>query len=578
MRIVNNFKLVEMMNSIYQLHDAQHAACPGIQLEIASEKKQGMAWRFVYRCKICKFKSPEYKLFTEIEQSHKPGPNPALINRDLQSVLLDTPMGPTRTRVLLSGLDIPPPTATGMRRTANKVAEQVTQLATEDMNERLEEVKATKLARGDNRPDVIDVSVDARYNAIGFGSTKKPGQRASQAYSIAMEKNTEMEYIVAMAVENKLCWTGAWLRGEGYEVQCPGGHEGCTANLAAVAPHSEFEMGKAMAENIFMKGMLVRYAVTDGDAKSAAGFNSFCSKLIPQWKVTRMADTVHLSSTQFKHCNNAVFSRDMFPDASTKADYNTRRLLLSKDVRARCNAICKELMNISNGDLTHVTCKIPRIIDATLACYADDHSKCLLDSVVCTGDVTDNWWTRSKFLGPNQLPPLQMNENDKKLMADILKMRLSEQAFQLTRYGYTTQKNEAFNRSCGVNLPKNVNYSRNFSARVSSTILKYNCGIAESIRKKRHRISGGINYSVQANTALDRLNKEFNFHREYSKRPEVTKKRHLRRGYMEKAHYQYKQSGRVSDYKKGQLDKADHSYSQDPEHSNDERPSTSGLA
>ncbi|OWF35129.1 hypothetical protein KP79_PYT26098 [Mizuhopecten yessoensis] len=38
--------------------------------------------------------------------------------------------------------------------------------------------------------------------------------------------------LVARTLQNKLCWTGAWLRGKGYDVNCPGarGHPDCTAN------------------------------------------------------------------------------------------------------------------------------------------------------------------------------------------------------------------------------------------------------------------------------------------------------------------------------------------------------------
>ena len=88
--------------------------------------------------------------------------------------------------------------------------------------------------------------MDGRYNLTTISSREKPGQNASQAIGIACETMTEKQYIIAAAIQNKLCWTGAWLRGKGMEVECAGGHPDCTANTYRQAPLSEYELGKAI--------------------------------------------------------------------------------------------------------------------------------------------------------------------------------------------------------------------------------------------------------------------------------------------------------------------------------------------
>ncbi|CAC5370246.1 unnamed protein product [Mytilus coruscus] len=55
------------------------------------------------------------------------------------------------------------------------------------------------------------------------------GQNASQAIGIACENETDNHDIIGFHLVNKLCWVGAWLRGKGYDVECPN-HEYCTAN------------------------------------------------------------------------------------------------------------------------------------------------------------------------------------------------------------------------------------------------------------------------------------------------------------------------------------------------------------
>lgn len=51
---------------------------------------------------------------------------------------------------------------------------------------------------------------------------------------------------------------------------------------------------------------------------------------------------------------------------------------------------------------------------------------------------------------------LQMDEKDKLLLQEILRMKLSEDAISSMQLYNTTNKNEAVHRSLSVNLPKNV--------------------------------------------------------------------------------------------------------------------------
>ena len=64
--------------------------------------------------------------------------------------------------------------------------------------------------------------------------------------------------IQAMQLQNKLCWTGAWLKGKGIDLQCPSGHPECTANMSGFQPFSEYD-------KLALQGMLIKYATTNGD-------------------------------------------------------------------------------------------------------------------------------------------------------------------------------------------------------------------------------------------------------------------------------------------------------------------------
>lgn len=155
------------------------------------------------------------------------------------------------------------------------------------------------------------------------------------------------------AVQNKLCWTGAWLHCKGMEVDCPGGHAECTANLSSAAPFLEYEMGKDIGTQLGLQDVLVRYVTKDGDAQGAKGVDDAMRALHPLWKVERLADPVHFGQSQFRASNRAVYSDEMFHS---------------------------------------------KVLEATVACYDGNCSMCAAYSLVCDGGVVSNWWNFSHNL------------------------------------------------------------------------------------------------------------------------------------------------------------------------------------
>ncbi|CAC5364776.1 unnamed protein product [Mytilus coruscus] len=150
------------------------------------------------------------------------------------------------------------------------------------MSEKLEIVKSVNRERG-LPENVINVTVDGRYNSQTITSKKKPGLNATQAFTLAIETMTERKYIVASFAQNQMCWKGAWLRGE------------------RAAPVSEYQMGKEIGSQLALQDILVKNATTDGDGRAAKGIDDATRALHPMWKVERLADYVHLGQSQFEH-------------------------------------------------------------------------------------------------------------------------------------------------------------------------------------------------------------------------------------------------------------------------------------
>ncbi|XP_069109057.1 uncharacterized protein [Argopecten irradians] len=294
------------------------------------------------------------------------------------------------------------------------------------MSEKTKLVVEANTLRGDESPSTIGLAVDGRYNSTTFGSAKKPGLNASQGISLGIETCTPKKYILGRALHNKLCWTGAWLRGKGYDVKCPGGHPDCTANIERHDGLSEYAMGKDIGDQLTSQGVLIRYATTDGDGTGAKGLEEAMKALHPMWKVERLADPTHVGRALFRKCNSAKFSESMFPGRTRQMRAHVQKIF-SQDLKARSSLVFKSLMKTHKGDIDTITSLLPSVLDATVSCYAGDCAKCKQHSVVCSGDDGDNWWLRSMFLSSEPDTSPSDDTRRPEFTIKLLKMRDSAQ-------------------------------------------------------------------------------------------------------------------------------------------------------
>ena len=556
MRLVDNEEMLKMMNDVYRYHTKEAKDCTNPDFTIAKQTKWGLCWKYTLMCKTCNLQSTEYKLYKEIK-TNLPGSNPAAPNYSLAVGLQDMPIGNTKARLLIASMNVPPPAIQSMQTTSNKISKATTELNQRDMTAKIQQVKEINLERGVEDPSQLNIAMDVRYNSIQIASRRKPGQNASQAIGLAVETTSDKKYIIGAAIQNKLCWKGQWLRNKGYDVTCPDGHEDCTSNLAKPVPLSEYEMGKTLAEQFLLEEIHIKYVTTDSDGRGAAGLHDVFTDANPDWSVERLADPTHVAQGQFRKCQSAKFSEEMFSFRRTKAGQREAQLDLSKDVKSRCSMIYKKMMQEYAGNMTEIKKKLPKVMEATLRCYTGDCSMCRRHAIVCEGGDRKNWWNRSFHLATSKINQLNMTDKDKSLMLEILKMRLSEEAFMDMKLNTNTQKNEAVNRSLSVSLPKNVNFSRNLVGRVASTIHRINNTTGKSTIEKCTNV--GVDLSPLAKQSLMQMGKVEIYKRQYNKMPEVKNRRIKQLGRDINAHKRYKESGGIdTDYKKGQLD---HNYS-----------------
>ena len=124
-RIIDVQLMMDMWNSVTNLHSQQFQMCTTPELKLHTQRKWALGWSCSVRCIKCEYESPLYKLYREAE-SNRPGPKPALVNQYLQSALLGQAVATKGARLMLSHLNVPAGCKSAMQRQSNSISKAVT--------------------------------------------------------------------------------------------------------------------------------------------------------------------------------------------------------------------------------------------------------------------------------------------------------------------------------------------------------------------------------------------------------------------------------------------------------------------
>ena len=474
-RVVDRELTLSMINDLIASHLNCSPTCTTPYFQLSEEKQWGLGWQWILRCDKCTFVSDRYKLFKEIDNG-KPGRKAGAVNYGFETGVMNSTIGNDSARFILTSAGIPPISKSGMQRITNRVSDKIVDLVEDETATMVKNLQERNKTLGLPKTNPINMQMDTVYSTMNIKSRHKMGQNASQAIGVACENETDDHNIVSYHLLNKLCWVGAWLRGKGYDVECPD-HEQCTANANQYEPISERNLGYEIGIKIGKQDLLVDYCTTDGDSTSVSGLQDAMLELFnPLWSVKRQADTVHRGQSQFRQGLKAQFSDGMFPGL-TKAEKGVKQIAFANDIKIRSHKIMKCLFAEYNGDLKKISAQLPRVLKSVVKCYSGNcGDTCRWSTTLCKGGKKTSWWFKSVDLNSNGLHngSLNPNEHDIKLLTELLEMKISQSALDQMQFFGNTNKCERVNKVINTCLPKNRTFCRNAKGRVAAAVLKVN--------------------------------------------------------------------------------------------------------
>ncbi len=366
-----------LFNTEIKNHIKYKAECGGdLKFDVENEQQRGVSWRERLICTECDFKSKYHNLYDTID-SNKRGSKTSAMNIQAQIGLMTTLISSKNFREILMASNIPPPSRTGMQKTANKVAKNVEDINRESMRDIRRNLVAENKDCGAKDETMVRVESDARYNNPIFKTGSTPFQAGTQVVTTMCENNTVDKKIISIFTGNKLCTTAALLRNNGMEITCPNHDGNCTANIAEHASIGDESAYSASCANEVSDYLTITHLTTDGDSKSFEGV-----KRVHGQDVEPMKDVRHLANSMCRALNKCTFSDSMFPGAKKPAQKSRFAL----DIKRRCVAELNKGFEVHNGQMYKLKESMPSVIKAIIMCYKGYCGQmCKLYSYVCAG-------------------------------------------------------------------------------------------------------------------------------------------------------------------------------------------------
>ena len=300
-RLVHLRKTAEMWNQVFQDHKKASSKCKKgfLSWDMEAEQKYGLCWRERVCCDSCNFTSKMYNLFDEV-QKNTPGRRPANINQGIHVGLSQTSIGASSYTKVLCSMNTPPPSVSGMQKSANTNMKVIMEENVKDMKLRCQELRSLNILSGKN-PASVNVQADGCYNnALYSGVGKTPFQPSTQAIYLVAENETPKHQIINVQTKSKLCSK----RKHGSNIECQ--HEGeCFANIDMASNiGNEEEWARQSFLDLANAGLEVEHLTTDPDSSAYRAAMQLYEDGVTYTEPKHLLDTRHISHNHRKFIKN----------------------------------------------------------------------------------------------------------------------------------------------------------------------------------------------------------------------------------------------------------------------------------
>ena len=393
-RLLHMTKTASMWNKAFTEHAICSPNCSSgfLNWDTDREEKFGLCWREGLSCSMCKYKSRMYNLYQELPSKNR-GRRPAKINRALHVGLSQTSIGPASLAKIFCSINTPPPSASGMQKSANIVVDCVAEENRKDMLMRCQDLRLINSLRGKN-PAAVNTQADGCYNNSLYSEVgKTPFQPSTQAIYLFAENETGRNQIINLQTISKLCSK----RRNGLNIECH--HEGkCFANIPmSTSIGNEEQLAKQGLLDLSGAGLEVEFITTDPDSSAYRAAMSLYDEGVTSIEPNHLLDTRHITQNHRKFIKNMTQLTAYMP-GRIKTDRQKMHNKFAIDLAARCQAEFNQAFGKFGKNVPKLKSVLSYTCDSVVDCYHGNHDLCNIYSFVCMTKSNTNLLTSGSNL------------------------------------------------------------------------------------------------------------------------------------------------------------------------------------
>jgi hypothetical protein len=429
--------------------------CNSPKTELLMKKRQGLCVSLQAVCHTCKFTTDATKLYHEIKTEKKRGPAEGQNNACLSLPALKSKMGPADISLLLSCLNIKPPTEAVMYRKLTCAAQKMETLNKQSMINNQNFVRQVNDLT--NQGNAVHVQTDTSFN-----NRPRAGMEAgTQSFSPLIEQSTTKKLVIGMCASSKLCSLK----------NCAHTTDKCQQNYSpmdTIASSEARHIQNNLSEVNDGGHLKVASITTDASTQVAKTIRNFGTQ--QGYQLQHFHCFIHKMRTVQKHIKFTKLSGTL--PGGNREHYMQK---LAACVRGRVHAELSRLHVHSRSSENFVR-NAKSAIDNLIPCFSGRHGQCKTKSRVCCAHLSG--------YSPKHLPygrHIDLSREDTvKLKTSLLKSLSEINLVKLSKL-YTTNKSESLHHRVFTYAPKNTTWTRNFSGLCHSAVHSSTWGTGRSL-------------------------------------------------------------------------------------------------
>ena len=495
-------KISQLISKFSEHFKNSHCVKPDPQVNIVHRK--GLCLTLNVLCKNCNFASDRVKMYEEIRRRSR-GVASGAINDGLSLSTAKSKVGPSDLQLILSCMNIKPPSLSSIGMKMNSVCDMITEINQDTLVENQNYVKEHTEAIGCSSIDV-PVETDTSYN-----NRIQAGYEAGTAsFTPMIEQATGFSLPIAATIFNKICKN---------PLCCHDGPE-CRRNYPEEETMASTER-KAILRNMdaVANENLIRVGSVTTDASAQV------EKVVTDYsrsrsKVEHNLCFVHRMRTLQKNLKRVKLQNVPVP-ASDRDAYMS---CVSSCLRSRARIELVRAKGLCENSQQKFTAKAAEALSNMVHCLCGNHTQCQRKALACT--------RKMKCHSNRDLPggrPLALSNVAQRQLIDVINTTLSQTVLAKLFCLRNTNKAEIMHRRAFTYAPKNTVWSRNFAALCHSAMHSSTYGTGGSLWIMSRALSLPFNRGSPLHRMTAQRDKVTMYNNERNSKPEIKKKRFFAR-------------------------------------------------